>query len=121
MRDNGKKSKSLSLRARMMITSSILVAVSMLSVIIFDYINNNSYSEHLLVKEAQKITETITARTNDWLQNNVTVAEYIAKSMVFNDTKDFGKYNDLTIRIPVETDDELGKIAESMNQFISKV
>ena len=95
MRDNGKKSKSLSLRARMMITSSILIAVSMLSVIIFDYINNNSYSEHLLVKEAQKITETITARTNDWLQNNVTLAEYIAKSMVFNDTKDFGKYMDM--------------------------
>ena len=95
MRDNRKKSKSLSLRARMMITSSILIAVSMLSVIIFDYINNNSYSEHLLVKEAQKITETITARTNDWLQNNVTLAEYIAKSMVFNDTKDFGKYMDM--------------------------
>ena len=59
MRDNRKKSKSLSLRARMMITSSILIAISMLSVIIFDYINNNNYSEHLLVKEAQKITETI--------------------------------------------------------------
>ena len=88
-------SKSLSLRARMMITSAVLITAGMLSVIIFDYINNSRYSESLLIKEAQKITETITARTNDWLQNNVTLAEYIAKSMVFNDTKDFGKYMDM--------------------------
>ena len=34
---------------------------------------------------------------------------------------DASSNNDLTVRIPVETDDELGKIAESMNQFIAKV
>ena len=34
---------------------------------------------------------------------------------------DASSNNDLTVRIPVETNDELGKIAESMNQFISKV
>lgn len=82
-------SKSLSLRARMMITSAVLITVSMLSVIIFDYITNSSYSESLLVKEAQKITETITARTNDWLNNNKNLIKYSAKSMIFENSDDF--------------------------------
>ena len=43
-------SKSLSLRARMMITSAVLITAGMLSVIIFDYINNSRYSESLLIK-----------------------------------------------------------------------
>ena len=75
--------KSLSLRARMMITSAVLITVSMFSVIMFDYITNSSYSESLLVKEEKKITETITARTNDWLSNNKNLINYTAKTMIF--------------------------------------
>lgn len=51
-----------------------------------------------------------------------TVNQSLHKLVKFQQTMiDASSNNDLTIRIPVETDDELGKIAESMNQFISKV
>ena len=59
------KKLALSLRIRMMITSAVLITLGMISIIIFDYIKNSSYSEYLLAKEAQKITESITSRTND--------------------------------------------------------
>ena len=87
--------KSLSLHARMMITSAVLITVSMFSVIMFDYITNSSYSESLLVKEAQKITETITARTNDWLSNNKNLINYTAKTMIFENPDDFQKYSNI--------------------------
>ena len=51
-----------------------------------------------------------------------TVNRSLHKLVKFQQTMiDASSNNDLTIRIPVETDDELGKIAESMNQFIAKV
>ena len=92
-KNQGKLKKfSLSLKVKMMLTSSLLITVGMVSVIIFDYIKNSTYSEHLLSREAQKITETISARTNDWMQYNQLLAEYIGKSMVFDNISDFRKY-----------------------------
>ena len=56
-KNQGKLKKfSLSLKVKMMLTSSLLITVGMVSVIIFDYIKNSTYSEHLLSREAQKIT-----------------------------------------------------------------
>lgn len=89
------KKLTLSLRVRLMIISALLIAVGMFSIIIFDYVKNSSYSEYLLAKEAQKITETITSRTNDWLESNRTTIEYVSKTFVFDDTSDFGKYNNI--------------------------
>lgn len=65
-----KKRKGHSLRLKMIITLAVLITVGMFSIIIFDYVKNSAYSERLLSKEAQKITQTITARTNDWLMGN---------------------------------------------------
>ena len=52
----------------------------------------------------------------------ITVSRSLKKLTVFQKIMiDASSSNDLTIRIPAETDDELGKIADSMNLFIGKV
>lgn len=52
----------------------------------------------------------------------ITVSRSLKKLTVFQKIMiDANSSNDLTIRIPAETDDELGKIADSMNLFIGKV
>ena len=115
------KKFSLSLKAKMMITSSFLIAIGMVSVIIFDYIKNSSYSEHLLSREAQKITETISARTNDWMKYNQLLAEYVGKSMIFDNLTDFAKYQ--PILDAVEDRDEVIQMLvsfENGRNFLSK-
>ena len=89
------KKLALSLRIRMMITSAVLITLGMISIIIFDYIKNSSYSEYLLAKEAQKITESITSRTNDWLEGNRITIEYVSKTFVFENADDFAKYENI--------------------------
>ena len=52
----------------------------------------------------------------------ITVSRSLKKLTVFQKIMiDASSSNDITIRIPAETDDELGKIADSMNLFIGKV